>query len=189
MSTNTSVKNPRKKKQMPLPQTPEEMQTSLRQLFLSEIKDMYWAEKHLVKALSKMQKAAFSVSLKRAIAKHLEQTETHVARLEQVFELIGEKARAKKCDAMEGLVQEGEGVIEDTDEGTSTRDVGLILAAQKVEHYEIAAYGGLTHLAKSLLLNEVADVLSTTLVEEKETDMLLTQIAENEINYEASIEN
>jgi ferritin-like metal-binding protein YciE len=111
-----------------------------------------------------------------------------VSRLEQVFELMGEKARGKKCEAMEGLVKEAESVIEDTEEGTSTRDVALIIAAQKVEHYEIAAYGGLATLAKTLGMNEIKELLGQTLEEEKETDELLTQLAENNINQSASQE-
>jgi ferritin-like metal-binding protein YciE len=105
-----------------------------------------------------------------------------------VFELLGEKPLAKKCDAMEGLIQEGEGVIADTEAGSATRDVGLIVSAQKVEHYEIAAYGGLAQLAKTLGRDDIKEILGTTLSEEKETDELLTGIAENNINYEASEE-
>src|SRR5688572_12073426 len=121
----------------------EDPKSALLNLFVDEIKDIYWAEKHLVKALPKMKKAATSVELQEAFESHLEQTQQHVSRLEEVFSLLGEKPQAKKCDAMEGLIQEGESIIEDTEEGTATRDVGLIIAAQKVEHYEIATYGGL----------------------------------------------
>jgi ferritin-like metal-binding protein YciE len=169
-------------------QSTEEIQSSLLELFVDEIKDIYWAEKHLVKALPKMQKAASSEELQSAFENHLEQTKVHVSRLEQIFELLDEKAQGKKCDAMEGLVEEGEGIIEDTDAGTATRDVGLILAAQKVEHYEIATYGGLAQLAKTLGREDVAGILGETLAEEKETDQLLTGIAEESINYEASTE-
>jgi ferritin-like metal-binding protein YciE len=108
--------------------------------------------------------------------------------LEQVFEALGEKAVAKKCDAMEGLVKEGESIIEDTEAGTATRDVGLIIAAQKVEHYEIATYGGLHQLAVTMGHDEVAGILEETLNEEKEADQLLTDIAENKVNYEANSE-
>jgi ferritin-like metal-binding protein YciE len=169
-------------------QTTEEIGTELRNLFIDEIKDIYWAEKHLTKALPKMQKAANSEQLQQAFETHLQQTQEHVSRLEKVFEMLEEKAAAKKCEAMAGLVEEAESVISDTDDGTATRDVGLILSAQKVEHYEIAAYGGLTQLAKTLELPEIADVLAETLMEEKETDQLLTNIAENDINYEAKEE-
>lgn len=129
-----------------------------------------------------------SEELAEAIGTHLEQTKVHVTRLEQVFELLEEKVQAKKCDAMAGLVEEGEGIVEDTEAGTATRDVGIILASQKIEHYEIATYGGLTQLAKTLGRDDIAEILGTTLGEEKETDELLTEIAENSVNYEASNE-
>ncbi|MBL0743910.1 YciE/YciF ferroxidase family protein [Chryseolinea lacunae] len=165
-----------------------ETHSALLKLFTDEIKDIYWAEKHLTKALPKMKKAASSSELQEAFATHLEQTKEHVGRLEQVFELLEKKPQAKKCDAMEGLVQEGESIIEDTDDGTATRDVGLILAAQKVEHYEIATYGGLTQLAKTLGRDDIADLLAETLSEEKETDELLTEIAESNVNYASAEE-
>ena len=160
----------------------------LKEFFIDELKDIYWAEKHLVKTLPKMKKAATSSELQAAFADHLEVTKTHVTRLEDAFEALGEKAQAKKCEAMEGITKEGESIIEDTDEGTSTRDVGLILAAQKVEHYEISTYGGLHQLAITLGLEDVADILEQTLEEEKETDEKLTEIAENSVNYEAAEE-
>ncbi len=163
-------------------------QSALIELFTDEIKDIYWAEKHLVKALPKMAEASTSEELKEAFETHLEQTKEHIARLEKVFELLEEKAQAKKCDAMEGLVEEGEGIIEDTEDGTATRDVGLILAAQKVEHYEIATYGGLTQLAKTIGRDDIADILGETLGEEKQTDELLTEIAESSVNYESAEE-
>ena len=161
---------------------------ALMELFVDEIKDIYWAEKHLVKTLPKMAKAATSEKLAESILDHLEETKVHVERLEQVFELLGEKARGKKCDGMEGLTTEGESVIEETDEGTATRDVGIIISSQKVEHYEIAAYGSLATLAKTLQLDEVAEILAQTLEEEKACDEKLTMIAENDINYEAANE-
>ena len=135
-----------------------------------------------------MQKAATSPELKDAFATHLEQTREQVSRLEQVFEILGKKAQAKKCEAMEGLTKEGESIIEETDKGTATRDVGLIMAAQKVEHYEIATYGSLAQLAKTLGQQEIHDLLGQTLAEEKETDQMLTDIAENDINYQATEE-
>jgi ferritin-like metal-binding protein YciE len=170
------------------PQTTEEIGTALRDLFLEEIKDIYWAEKYLTKALPKMQKAANSERLQQAFETHMQQTQEHVARLEKIFAILEEKETAKKCEAMAGLVDEAEAAIDDTEEGTATRDVALILAGQKVEHYEIATYGGLTQLAKTLELADVADVLSETLKEEKDTDQLLTDIAESDINYEAKEE-
>ncbi|HLO82486.1 MAG TPA: ferritin-like domain-containing protein [Chitinophagaceae bacterium] len=165
-----------------------EVQTALSELFTEQVKDIYWAEKHLTKALPKMMKAASSANLQEAFATHYEQTREHVVRLEQVFDLLGKKVQAKKCDAMEGLVQEGEGVIEDTVEGTATRDVGLILAAQKAEHYEISTYGGLAQLARTLGRDDIAGILEQTLAEEKETNEILTTIAEDNINYDSAEE-
>ena len=182
----TSKKSTGTKKQTTY--TPEENNSMLQELFLEELRDIYWAEKHLVKALPKMEKAASSEELANAFSEHLAATQEHVSRLEQVFEILGEKARGKKCEAMEGLVKEAESVMEDTEEGTSTRDVALIIAAQKVEHYEIAAYGGLATLAKTMGKTEIKDLLGQTLDEEKETDELLTQLAENNINQSANQE-
>jgi len=156
--------------------------------FIDELKDIYWAENHLVKALPKMQKAATTTALKNAFGEHLETTREHVSRLEQVFELLGEKVHAKKCDAMEGILKEGENVIEDTMKDSMTRDVALIIAAQKVEHYEIAAYGSMLQLAVTMNLDDVAELLELTLQEEKLSDVKLTVIAENDINWEASQE-
>jgi ferritin-like metal-binding protein YciE len=161
---------------------------ALRKLFLDCIMDIYWAENHLVKNLPKMAKEAASIELATAVENHLKETVEHVNRLEEVFALLGEKAIAKKCDAMEGLTKEGEGIIESTEAQTATRDVGIILAAQKVEHYEIATYGGLYQLAVTLGLDEVADLLAQTLIEEKAADQLLTEVAENDINYQAADE-
>ncbi|CAN5225018.1 ferritin-like domain-containing protein [soil metagenome] len=151
MAKSTSKKTVQKK----APKTTPEQQPQLQELFLDSIKDIYWAEKHLSKALPKMEKGATSEELQNAFADHTVATQEHISRLEQVFELMGEKAQAKKCDAMEGLVKEGQSIMEDTEEGTATRDVGLILAAQKVEHYEIATYGGLAQLATTLGLDEI----------------------------------
>jgi ferritin-like metal-binding protein YciE len=187
MATKTSSKKTAKKNSGQ--QSQGDSQSQLLELFVDEVKDIYWAEKHLLKALPKMQKAATTEELQSAIETHIEQTEVNVKRLEQVFELLEEKAQAKKCDAMEGLIEEGESVIEDTEEGTATRDVGIILSAQKVEHYEIAAYGGLATLAKTLGRDDIAEILAETLAEEKETDELLTEIAENNINYTAATES
>lgn len=162
---------------------------ALRELFIDELKDIYWAEKHLTKALPKMKKGASSEALSDAIGEHLEVTKVHVQRLEEVFSLLGEKAAAKKCEGMEGLTKEGESVIEETEDGSATRDAGIIISAQKVEHYEISAYGSLRQLALTLGEDEVADILEQTLNEEKEADQLLTSIAENDINYEAAEED
>ena len=162
--------------------------TMLEELFLEQLKDIYWAEKHLLKALPKMEKAATSEELKQSFADHLEVTRQQVERLEQAFGMFDKKAQGKKCEAMDGLTKEAESVIEDTEKGTMTRDVGLIMAAQKVEHYEIATYGSLAQLAKTLGKNELADLMGQTLEEEKEADQLLTSIAENNINVEATAE-
>lgn len=160
----------------------------LEKFMYDSLKDIYWAEKHLTKAIPKMMKAATNDELIAALEEHLDVTEGHVERLEQVFNIIGKKAQAKKCEAMEGLTKEAESIIEETEDGTSTRDVGIIIAAQKVEHYEIATYGGLTQLAKTMGLTEVADLLGQTLAEEKEADEGLTSIAENSINLQAEAE-
>ena len=142
----------------------------------------------MLKALPKMAKASTSDELNKAFNDHLEATRGHVTRLEDAFELLGKKAQAKKCEAMAGLTKEGDGIIEDTENGSLTRDVGLIMAAQKVEHYEIATYGSLAQLAKTLGKNDIAALMMETLNEEKEADELLTSIAENNINVEAKAE-
>lgn len=160
----------------------------LQELFLDSLKDIYYAEKAILKALPKMMKSATAEKLVSAFEEHRTVTEGQVGRLEKVFESIDEKVSSKKCEAIEGLIKEAESIIEDTDKGTSTRDVGLILAAQKVEHYEIASYGGLRQLAITLGYTEAANLLQETLDEEKETDLLLTDIAENSINYQAAEE-
>src|SRR6187399_900885 len=147
--------------------------TQLEKFFTDSLKDIYWAEKHLTKALPKMQKAATTEQLKEAIGEHITQTEEHVTRLEQVFELMNKKAQAKKCDAMEGLIKEGESIVEETEDDTYTRDVGIIIAAQKVEHYEIASYGGMIQLAKNLGNQEAVEILEEILAEEKEADVQL----------------
>src|SRR6201992_3941034 len=160
----------------------------LKEFFHDEIKDIYWAEKKLVQTLPKMAKAATSEELRTAFTSHLEETKEHVTRLEQVFNLLGEKPQAKKCDAMEGITEEGASIIEDTDDGTATRDVALILAGQKAEHYEIATYGGLAQIAQTLGLDEVASLLESTLEEEKAADEKLTDLAEGSINQDATQE-
>jgi len=166
--------------------TPEE--SEFQEFFVDELKDIYWAEKHLVKALPKMKKAATSPELAAAFEKHTQETQTHIEVLEQVFELLEEKAAAKKCDAMAGLLEEANGIIEDTDAGTMIRDAGLILAAQKVEHYEIATYGTLAVFARTMGRDDVADLLTQTLENEKATDVALTTVAEGFINEQAVAE-
>ena len=160
----------------------------LEKFFYDSLKDVYWAEKHLTKAIPKMMKAATNEGLVAALEEHLEVTEGHIERLEQIFEILGKKAQAKKCEAMEGLTKEAESVIEETEDGTATRDVGIVISAQKVEHYEIAAYGGLAQLAKTMGLDEIKELLGQTLEEEKEADEALTSIAESDINMQAEDE-
>ena len=165
-----------------------EKDTMLEDFFHDEVKDIYWAEKHLVKTLPKMAKAATTPELKEAFTNHLEETRVHVERLEKVFDLLEAKPQAKKCEAMEGITKEGDGIVEETENGTATRDVGLILAGQKVEHYEISTYGGLTQLARNLGRDDIAEILERTLGEEKTADLLLTRIAESSVNYRAAEE-
>lgn len=162
--------------------------SKLKEFFVDQLQDILWAEKKLVKTLPKLQEAATTTELRDAFSKHLEQTRTHVDRLYEVFNMIGEDVDTQKCPAMAGIVDEGEEIIDETEEGTSQRDVGLIFAAQKAEHYEIATYGGLVTLAHTIGYDDAAQVLSQTLAEEKETDVLLTQIAERNVNYQASME-
>jgi ferritin-like metal-binding protein YciE len=167
--------------------TPE-AESALKELFIDEIKDIYWAEKHLASALPKMIEGATSEDLKTTISNHLEETKNHVTRLESVFASIGEKAAAKKCLAMEGLLNEATELLSDTGKGTEVRDVAIISAAQKVEHYEIASYGTLRTLAGTLGFSEAQGLLDETLAEEKNADSLLTQVAENYVNEAAATE-
>jgi ferritin-like metal-binding protein YciE len=153
-------------------------------LFLDSLRDLYDAERQITKALPKMTKAAHSAQLKDAIAQHLSQTEVHVSRLEQIFNALGEKAKGEKCEAMEGLIKEGEDLIDNTDEGY-VRDAGLIAAAQKVEHYEMGGYGSARTFARHLGHNDAANLLEQTLNEEKQTDVRLTDLAEGMINERA----
>ena len=181
----TPVKKQPVKKEIQIKNTFPVKDSRLMEFFYGELKDIYWAEKHLVKTLPKMAKAATSVELKAAFTAHQAETKVHCERLEKVFGMIDMKAQAKKCEAMEGIIKEGEGIIEETEAGTATRDVGLIFAGQKVEHYEIATYGGLVQVAKTLGLEDCADIMLQSLNEEKKADEGLTDIAENNINYES----
>lgn len=161
--------------------------SQLMQLFEDGLKDLYWAEKALVNAIPKMIKNATSEELNEALTSHLEETKVHVTRLEEVFSLIGVKVQAKKCDAMEGLIEEASGIMEECEEG-SMRDAGIISAAQKVEHYEIASYGTLRQFAETLDLSQVAELLETTLQEEKEADLKLSDVAMEAVNIDAAEE-
>jgi ferritin-like metal-binding protein YciE len=160
----------------------------LRELFIDELKDIIYAERALLKALPKMAKNATEPKLIAAIEEHVVVTEGQVQRLDKIFEILGESNRGKKCDAMEGLIKEGESILEDTEEGP-VRDAGIISASQKIEHYEIASYGTLAAFAKTLGEDEVSALLEETLAEEKEADMLLSDSAYNSINFEASQED
>lgn len=156
----------------------------LRELFEDQLKDIYWAEKALTKAIPTMIENATSDELVDALSEHLTVTEQQVERLDEIFKTIGVKAEAKKCEAMAGLIKEAEAIIEETEEG-SVRDAGIIAAAQKVEHYEIASYGTLAAFANALGEQEAFDMLSETLEEERNADVLLSDIAESSINLEA----
>jgi ferritin-like metal-binding protein YciE len=160
----------------------------LKEFFLDELKDIYWAEQKLVKTLPKLEKAATTKELQTAFSSHLKETEGHVERLEKAFEILGEKPVAEKCEAMQGITDEGDTIIGETKTGTATRDVGLVLAGQKAEHYEIATYGALIQLAHVLGYDDIAGLFEETLQEEKNADQKLTSIAEEKINYAAAAE-
>lgn len=168
----------------------DEMKNSpLHKFFVSALKDIYYAENAILEALVKMQDAASSEDLKDAFEDHHLQTQKHVKRLEKVFKLIDEQPEKKECKAIKGIIEEGEEIIKSTEDGSSTRDVALIIAAQKVEHYEIATYGGLAQLAITMGHDKAADLLERTLQEEEDTDAELTEIAETAINFDAEQED
>jgi ferritin-like metal-binding protein YciE len=158
---------------------------TLNDLFLDTLKDIYYAEKQIVKALPKMAKAAESRELSAGFLKHLEESEGHIERLEQVFELIGAPARGKTCDAILGLLEEGKSIMEDY-KGTAALDAGLVAAGQAVEHYEIARYGTLKTWAQQLGHKEAVKLLDATLSEEIATDQKLSQLGEAEANRKAA---
>ncbi len=171
------------------PETTDNVEESaLNELFLDELKDIYWAEQHLDKELPKMAKKATSDDLRQALETLKGGTDEQIKRLQQVFEAVEEKASAKKCEAMAGLLKEAEEIMEDTEDGTMTRDVGIISAAQKIGHYQIASYGTLSTLAGTLGYTEAAQLLAETLAEEKKTDTALTGIAKNVVNPKAKKE-
>lgn len=157
----------------------------LEDLFLATLKDVYYAEKQILRALPKMAKAAESDELRQAFEKHRAETEGHVERLEEVFEAIGKKAQGKTCEAIQGIIEEGKEIMEDFAESEAL-DAGLIAAAQAVEHYEIARYGALRSWAELIGLDEVEGLLDATLTEEKETDALLTELGEAKANVESA---
>jgi ferritin-like metal-binding protein YciE len=164
------------------------LNSKLNEFFVEQLQDIYWAEQKLVKTLPKMAEAANSEKLRAAFDSHLAETENHVTRIEQVFSLLGEKAKAVECPAMKGIVKEGEEIIDETEESTAQRDVGLIFAGQKAEHYEIATYGSLIQLAKDMGQQEIADLLGQTLAEEKRADAKMSELAISGINREALAE-
>ena len=159
--------------------------SDLEKLFEHTLKDIYFAEKQIVKTLPKLAKKAQSGELKEAFETHLQQTEGHIERLEQVFKLIGKSARASECKAIEGILAEGDEVVESFAD-TKALDAGMIAAAQAVEHYEMARYGALVTWAEELRMEEATKLLRQTLEEERETDELLSDLAENELNQQAA---
>lgn len=158
---------------------------TMEDLFLHTLKDIYHGEKQLLRALPKMAGKASSQELKQAFEQHREETLGQVERLEQIFEKLGKRARGEPCEAIQGLVEEGKEVMEEAQD-PEVLDAGLIGAAQAVEHYEIARYGTLAAWAKQLGHNDIAQLLAQTLEEEKKTDQLLNQIAENKVNKRAT---
>lgn len=167
---------------------PTDQKSLLQKLFVDGLRDIYWAEKQLTKTLPKLMKAATSDQLRQSFEEHRMVTEQQIGRVEQVFQLLGVKAVAKKCDGMDGLTREADTIVLETQKGTLSRDAGLVMAAQKVEHYEIASYGSLAQLAATLGLEEAKNLLGQTLQEEKDQDERLTQIAVSSINIEAEKE-
>ncbi|MCV9937100.1 ferritin-like domain-containing protein [Boseaceae bacterium BT-24-1] len=157
---------------------------TLNDLFLDTLKDIYYAEKQILKALPKMAKAATAPELKQAFEKHRDETETHVERLSDVFEIIGKAPRGKTCDAILGIIEEGKSIMEEF-EGSPALDAGLLAAAQAVEHYEIARYGTLKAWAQQLGLGNAAKLLDQTLIEELKTDQTLSKLGESKVNKQA----
>jgi len=161
--------------------------SQLMELFESELKDIYWAEKELTKEIPKMIKRASSQDLIDALESHLAQTREQVTRVEHVFEILGKKATSQKCEAMEGLFKEGKEIMDECEEGPMC-DAGIISAAQKIEHYEIASYGTLRQFAQTLRISDAADLLEQTLSEEKAADVKLSKIAVTAVNVQADME-
>lgn len=164
---------------------PTSKEKTLDDLFYDTLKDIYYAERKIVKTLPKMASAATSPDLKSAFEKHKEETQQHIERLQQVFEILGKRAQGKTCDAIEGIISEGEEIIDEF-KGTQALDAGLISAAQAVEHYEIARYGTLKRWATELGHQDIAKLLDATLQEEGQTDKDLTKLAETKINLKAA---
>ena len=167
---------------------PNKNESLLEKFFMDQLKDIYYAENKIVKSLPAMENACTTDELKEAFNDHRHQTQKHIQRLEKVFTLLNQQPEAKKCEAIEGIVKECESIINETEKGSMTRDAALVMAAQKVEHYEIATYGGLVQFAITMGKKDIAELLDKTLIEEEETDHLLTKIAEWHINIEAEEE-
>ena len=188
-SRNSSTRKPAPRPQPQQMQEDSQMMNSMMEkLFIDQLKDLYYVEKTQVKALGKMAKKATTEELRDILVEHQEVSQEQLSRLDQIFEILGKRAQAKRCPAMDGLQEEAEEMMSETEDDTLTRDVALIVTAQKVEHYEIASYGCLATLARTYGMQEVADLLQETLDEEKDADQQLTYIAENNINFEAGQE-
>lgn len=158
------------------------------QMFMSELKEVYWTEKKLIDALKEMEGAANSSRLADAFREHCEQTKRHAERVEHIFERMEAPAEEAEDESVKGMIEEARKVVSGTEGDSMVRDAALIIAAQKIEHYEIAAYGSLRTLARTMEHNQAAEMLDTTLEEEKETDRSLTELAESFVNVEASEE-
>jgi ferritin-like metal-binding protein YciE len=169
-------------------QSKSTQKSRLKEFFIDQLQDIYWAEQKLVKTLPKLSEAAHSDELREAFDNHLKETQDHVSRIEKAFSLIQEKPEATECPAMKGIIDEGKEIIDETEDNTAQRDVGLIFAGQKAEHYEIATYGSLVQLAREMGQTEVASLLEQTLAEEKKADEKLTEIAMGGVNREAATE-
>lgn len=165
-----------------------EDENGLKDFLCEELKDIYFAEHEILKGLTKMKEAATSSKLKKAIDLHYDQTGKQIERLKDAFGLFDKKPEKKKCEAIIGILKEGDDILEDTEEGTMTRDAAIIIASQKVEHYEIATYGSLAELARTIEREDVAKLLEATLKEEKKTDVTLTVLATDKINEGAAQE-
>lgn len=158
---------------------------TLNDLFVETLKDIYYAEKQILRALPKMAKSAQSQELRQAFERHREETEAQIERLEQVFEMAGKPARGKTCEAIMGIIEEGKEVMEDFS-GSDALDAGILASAQAIEHYEISRYGTLRTWAQQLGMNDAVKLLEQTLAEEKKTDELLNQLAEADVNAKAA---
>lgn len=184
---NTSAKTTKRSENSSTGNRVSMKSSQLMELFEDGLKDIYWAENALLKAIPKMIKQATSEDLTEALTAHLEETKGQITRLDKVFSLIQVKAQGEKCDAMEGLIKEASEIMESCEEG-SMRDAGIISAAQKIEHYEIATYGTLRQFAETMDLTEVEQLLAATLQEEKEADLKLSDVAMDAVNVDAAEE-